>query len=68
VLRRLHLIKSILLLSNTEKGITMTNGLDSANPFVRDKALDTIAKDFFAMEHPPGSKRSHALRYDFTST
>jgi len=46
----------------------MTNGLDSANPFVRDKALDTIAKDFFAMEHPPGSKRSHALRYDFTST
>lgn len=28
------------------------HSLEAENPFVRDKAINQIAKDFFSMEHP----------------
>lgn len=34
----------------------MNNPLNSVNPFVRDREMNQIAKDFFEMEHPQETK------------
>jgi hypothetical protein len=33
-----------------------TNQLNSENPFIRDAAINTMAKEFFAMEHAQETK------------